>query len=78
MRHILITAAALAVGGFFASSPASAQQGAPGYTAGGPQQVAGWCKMATDDNGDMDNYGYHVPCGGQALASEPRRSRRHR
>ncbi len=78
MRHILITVAALAVGGLLASSPASAQQGSPSYAAGGPEQVAGWCKVNADLNGEMDNFGYYAPCGGQALASEPRRSRRHR
>jgi hypothetical protein len=77
MRTILIATAALAVGGFFASSPASAQQGSPPYVAGGPQQVAGWCLVDTDDRGDS-SYGYYQPCGGGALASEPRRSRRHR
>jgi len=78
MRHTLIIVAAFAVGGFLASGPVSAQEASPGYTAGGPQQVAGWCKTATDDNGEMDNYGFYTPCGGQALASEPRRNRRHR
>ena len=77
MRHMLIAAAALAVGGFMASNPASAQQGSPVYVAGGPEQIASWCKVSTDARGD-DSFGYYQPCGGQALASAPRRSRKHR
>ena len=29
------------------------------------------CKVDTDDNGEMDNYGYYAPCGQQAVASAP-------
>lgn len=78
MRHILIAAAALAACGFIASSPARAQQGSPPYAAGGPDRIAGWCKVSTDDNTEVDNYGYMVPCGGQAMAQAPRRARKHR
>lgn len=73
MRHILIAAAALAACGLFASAPASAQQG-PTFQAGGAAQIAGWCKVETGNPGD-EMFGYYAPCGGQALASEPRRNR---
>ena len=76
MRHILIAAAALAVGGFMASSPASAQQGSPVFVAGGPEQVAGWCKVTTDAQGN-DSFGYYQACPGASFASEPRR-RKHK
>ncbi len=77
MRHVLIAIAAFAASGFIVSSPARAQQASPTFVAGGPQQVAGWCRVGTDDRGD-DSFGYYQACGGQALASAPRRSRRHR
>ncbi len=76
MRHILIAASALAVAGIFTSAPASAQQaGAPTYFAGGPMQIGSWCKVATDQIRGDDSYGFYQPCGGQALASAPRRKR---
>ena len=47
MRNMLIAAAALAVGGFIATGPALAQQSAPMYQPGGPDQIGGWCKVVT-------------------------------
>jgi len=71
MRHFLIAAAALAIGGLAASTAVNAQT----YNAGGPTKVGNMCKVATDNNGDMDNYGFYEPCGQQAVASSPRRRR---
>ena len=62
---------------FLCFQPGGAQQASPPYVAGGAQQIAGWCKVGTDDRGD-DSYGYYQACGGQALASALRRSRRAR
>ncbi len=70
MRHVLIAAAALAVAGFAASNVAKAQT----YQAGGPMQVGSMCKVVTDDRGDQ-SFGYYQACGGQALASAPRRKK---
>ena len=75
MRHILIAAAALAAFGFV-STTARAQQGQPAFEGGGPAQVAGWCKVTTDGQGN-DTFGYYEPCSNASMASEPRRSRRH-
>ena len=72
MRHVLIAAAALALGGFVASTSANAQMA---YVAGGPNKVGNMCKVGTDTRGD-DSYGYYEPCAQQAVASAPRRSRR--
>ncbi len=71
MRHFLITTAALAIGALVVSTAAKAQS----YNAGGPTKVGSMCKVATDLNGDMDNYGFYEPCGQQAVASAPRRKR---
>ena len=65
MRHVLIAAAALAIGGF-ASTAVTAQT----YQAGGPDRVGNMCKVVTDDRGD-DSYGFYAPCGAQALAQAP-------
>jgi hypothetical protein len=75
MRHVLIAAAALAAGGLLMSNAALAQQGAPPYVAGGPVKVGSWCLMKTDSLGN-DAFGYYAPCGQQAVASAPRRTRR--
>jgi hypothetical protein len=74
MRHILTVATAVVIGGFAFSTVAKAQT----YNAGGPTQVGSMCKVNADLNGEMENFGYYQPCGGQALASEPRRAKRHR
>ncbi len=71
MRHFLIAAAALTVCGFAVSTVAKAQT----YQAGAPTQVGSMCKVNTDLNGEMENYGYYAPCGQQAVASAPRRKR---
>lgn len=73
MRHVLIAAAVLAVGGFFASGPALAQQGAPLYQPGGPEQIAGWCKVVSSHNFGADAYGYYQPCPGASMAYAPKR-----
>ena len=76
MRHLLIAAAALSVGGLMASS-AFAQTYAPGYGAyassgmpflpGGPKQLGNMCRTTTDDFG-VDSYGYWAPCPQEAQA----------
>jgi len=76
MRNVLI-AAALAASGLLASGPAlAAQQGAPAYQPGGPDQVGGWCKVVTDHDIGIDAYGYYTPCAGQSMAYAPRWDRR--
>lgn len=72
MRHILIAAAALAIGGLV--SPAANAQSSPPYVAGGPVKVGAWCAVDTDKGGNS-SYGYYAPCGQQAVASAPRRKR---
>jgi hypothetical protein len=72
MRHVLIAAAALAVGGFVAATSANAQTL---YVAGGPNKVGNMCKVVTDDRGDQ-SFGYYEPCGQQAVASAPRGKKR--
>ncbi len=69
MRHVLFAAAALAIGGFVASTVADAQT----FQGGSPGRIGNLCKVATDANGDMDNYGYYEPCGRQARAQAPAR-----
>jgi hypothetical protein len=76
MRNILI-AAAFAVGGLLACGPALAQQGPPSFQPGGPNQVAGWCKVTTDPDYGMNSYGYYQPCPGTSMAYAPR-PHRHR
>jgi hypothetical protein len=71
MRHVLFAAAALAVCGFAASTAANAQVV---YQAGGPTKIGNMCQVITDDRGDQ-SFGYYEPCGGQAVASAPRRQR---
>jgi len=73
MRHVLIAAAALAIGGFVAS--AANAQSSPAYDAGGPTKVGNMCAVNADGVGN-DNYGYYTPCGQQAVASAPRRKKR--
>lgn len=77
MRHILIAAAAVAASGLIMSSAVKAQQASPPYEPGGPMQVGNWCSVDTDDNSNSA-YGYMVPCGGQALASAPRKAKKRR
>ena len=74
MRHVLFAAAALAVGGFVASTAANAQSSMP-YVAGGPVKVGNMCIVSTDPGGN-DDYGYYAPCGQQAVASAPRAKKR--
>jgi hypothetical protein len=74
MRHVLIAAAALAAAGFAAATPASAQSAMP-YVAGGPERVGNMCIVKTDSIGN-DDYGYYAPCGQQAQARAPRRSKK--
>ncbi len=69
MRYVLTAVAALAVGGFFASS-ASAE---PTYYAGGPIQNSGLCQVWTD--GDQI-YGYLAPCPQSTPAHVAKRSKR--
>ena len=71
MRHVLIAAAALAVSGFAASTVVKAQT----YHPGAPVQVGSMCKVNTDLNGEMENFGYYTSCGQQAVASAPRSKR---
>lgn len=73
MRHVLIAAAALAVGGF-AAPTANAQNTLP-YVAGGPERIGNMCIVKTDSVGN-DDYGYYAPCAQQVRASAPRRNRR--
>lgn len=72
--RILAIAAALAVGGFVVSAPAFAQQGAPAYVRGGPQQVGNWCKVISGTHFNSQFYGYYTPCAATAKASVARTS----
>jgi hypothetical protein len=56
MRHLLIAAAALAVGGLLASTAARADMA---YYQGGPVAQGGMCQLSTDGDG---RYGYWAPC----------------
>ena len=56
MRHLLIAAAALAVGGLLASTAARAEML---YYPGGPERSGNMCQISTD--GDK-NYGFWAPC----------------
>lgn len=67
MRHILF-AAAFATGALLATTAANAQVA---YQAGGPERIGNMCKVSTDGNADMDNYGYYEPCGYRAAAQAP-------
>ena len=79
MRHLLIAAAALSVGGLMASS-AFAQTYAPGsgayassgmvFVPGGPKKLGSMCQVATDDFGN-DSYGYWRACPQEAQAQAP-------
>jgi hypothetical protein len=60
MRYVLTAAAALAVGGFFAST-ASAE---PMFYPGGPVQNGGMCQVYT---GGDQYYGYLAPCPTQPV-----------
>lgn len=62
MRHALIAVAALAVGGFLASSAARAEML---FYAGGPVKQGTLCQFNTDMSGDQ-KYGYWGPCPAQA------------
>lgn len=68
MRHILIAAASLAIGGVLVSTSAHAQvlnqyqyQYQMAFEAGGPTQRGGMCQVFTDDFGNA-SYGYLGPC----------------
>ncbi len=68
MRHVLIAAAALTAGAFLAATAAKAQVA---YQAGGPVKIGNMCKVSTDINPEVDNYGYYGPCGYRAAAQAP-------
>ena len=72
MRHVLIAAAALTVSAFAASTVVKAQT----YHPGAPEQVGSMCKVNTDSNDEMENYGYYQACGQQAVAQAPARRKR--
>ena len=63
MRHLLIAAAALSIGGLMASSAFADML----FTPGGPKQLGSMCRTTTDDFG-VDSYGYWAPCPQQAQA----------
>jgi hypothetical protein len=79
MRHFLIAAAALSIGGLMATS-AFAQTYVPGsgayaasdmlFTPGGPNKLGNMCRVITDDFGN-DTFGYWEPCPQQAQAQAP-------
>jgi hypothetical protein len=69
MRYVLTAVAAIAVGGFFASS-ASAE---PMFYPGGPVQNGGMCQVYT---GGDQYYGYLAPCPNAASAVKPGKKKR--
>lgn len=71
MRNLTIVAA-FAVGGLLAATPAFAQQRAPQFQPGGPDQIGGWCKVVTHHDYGMNSYGYYAPCAGQSMAYAPK------
>ena len=71
--RILAIAAALAIGSAFVSGPVLAQQSAPVYEPGGPQQVAGWCKTVSPGKYNPQQHGYYGRCGATSMAYAPER-----
>jgi hypothetical protein len=69
MRHLLTAAAVIAVGGFFALTPARAEML---YYQGGPVVQNGMCQISTD--GDQ-RYGYWAPCPNQPVQMHHRSKR---
>ncbi len=65
MRYVLTAVAALAVGGFFASSASAESQFYPG----GPVQNGGMCQVYT---GGDQYYGYLAPCPNQPAQAHKR------
>jgi hypothetical protein len=65
MRHLLTLAAALAVGGFLASTAAQADTL---FYPGGPVKQGTMCQFNTDMSGDQ-KYGFWGPCPAPARAA---------
>ena len=59
MRHLITAVAAIAVGGFLASTTVRAD---PRFESGGPERVGNMCHVSGDEN---DSYGSWVPCPNQ-------------
>jgi hypothetical protein len=63
MRHFITAVAAIAVGGFLASTTVRAD---PRFEPGGPARVGNMCQLSNDDGGN-DSYGSFVPCPNQPV-----------
>jgi hypothetical protein len=75
MRHVLITAAALAACGFLASTTANAQMRYTQmpYEPGGPAQVGNMCKVPAGTYywPQQEAFGHYAPCASGAYAEAP-------
>jgi len=63
MRHLITAVAAIAVGGFLASTTVRAD---PLFEQGGPAKIGNMCQVSDDQDGN-DRFGYFTACPNQPV-----------